>query len=207
MIAAEPRGASERIERGPAPFEPGPQRPGVHPDFRSPLGQGKCTALAGYMPVAASVGALLGASGPTAVIGAVRPVVVYPVERKTFDIAGRHVVDEVLDRAPAFADIDASAPIPVVRGVPGTVAPIYSPVPRAKQRVFSEAVLRLPRGGALPRETTARLAEFVPETVCGNGFAGSTITHTGVHCVPVARYVAEALNQKSAETGPRYVCV
>ena len=94
-----------------------------------------------------SVASLLHGGCPPTILGAVRAVIVYPVNR-TIRWLGRHVKDKIGHIHPAFTNRDAAPAVPAEFCILGIDATLHHAAPSWVERVIPQAVLCLWQIGA-----------------------------------------------------------
>lgn len=94
------------------------------PRLFGPLDHCLRNASVGDQPVGSGVARLLLFGRPAAIVGGIWPIVVYAVKRVFVARAGAHVLQELFERAPLFADPDSTSTIVWKVRVAGVGRPI-----------------------------------------------------------------------------------
>jgi hypothetical protein len=138
-------------------------------------------AIAGLDPV----------RGPPEIAGAVRAVVIYPVQRQTFSIRREHVFQIQVEIVPAVANLDAAPAVSVEPIVTGVVATRVHVGPPHVQRVRRIAVFGSHFTHVARASAPARFGLPAPE-ICpryGGDFSARTATNIADTSANLRRWV------------------
>lgn len=167
-------GGSKRPRHGPSSVQSIGETILPHTKFKSPVCQTLSSPLVLNQAAGPFISSLLSAGSPVAVLWAVVPVVVLPVERVSLR-PWSHILKEVFEGIkPTIADLDASSAIPLEPLVFGVVASVLHVRPRAVLSRLCVAVA----GHDFFSQASAAFGVTVPKGPSANGSLLSTRAET-----------------------------